>query len=52
MYTTIWSVWLPTQLDSFYTLRLDSHAQSEIRELAQAMKEVTPSKYLNLVVKV
>jgi len=52
MYTTIWSAWLPTQLDSFYTLRLDSHAQSEIRELAQAMKDVTPSKYLNLVVKV
>lgn len=42
MYTTIWSAWMPSQLDSFFTLRLDSHAQSEIRELAQAMKSVTP----------
>ena len=39
MYTTIWSAWLPSQLESFYTLRLDSHAQSEIRELAAAMKQ-------------
>ena len=39
MYTTIWSAWMPSQLDSFYTLRLDSHAQSEIRELAAAMKQ-------------
>ena len=39
MYTTIWSAWQPSQLASFYTLRLDSHAQSEIRELAQAMKD-------------
>ena len=38
MYTTIWSAWQPSQLASFYTLRLDSHAQSEIRELAQAMQ--------------
>lgn len=38
MYTTIWSAWQPSQLESFYNLRLDSHAQSEIRELAQAMK--------------
>jgi thymidylate synthase (FAD) len=44
MYTTIWSAWLPSQLESFYTLRLDSHAQSEIRELAKAMKTATPSK--------
>ena len=41
MYTTIWSAWLPSQLESFYTLRLDSHAQSEIRELAAAMKQST-----------
>lgn len=39
MYTTIWSAWLPSQLESFYTLRLDSHAQSEIRALAAAMKQ-------------
>ena len=38
MYTTIWSAWQPSQLESFYKLRLDTHAQSEIRELAKAMK--------------
>lgn len=41
MYTTIWSAWMPSQLESFYTLRLDSHAQSEIRHLAKAMKGTT-----------
>ena len=40
-YTVIWSAWMPNQLNSFYTLRLDAHAQSEIRELAQAMQSVS-----------
>lgn len=38
MMTTIWGAFLPTQLDNFYTLRLDSHAQREIRHVAEAMK--------------
>jgi len=38
LYTTIWSAWLPQQLNNFYKLRLDSHSQYEIRELAKAMK--------------
>lgn len=38
MMTTIWGAFLPTQLDNFYTLRLDSHAQREIRLVAEAMK--------------
>lgn len=38
MYTTIWSAWLPYQLESFFKLRLDKHAQYEIRELAASMK--------------
>lgn len=39
MMTTIWGAFLPYQLDNFLTLRLDSHAQHEIRLVAQAMKE-------------
>ena len=40
MYTTIWSAWTPKPLKSFYDLRLDSHAQSEIRELAEGMRDL------------
>ena len=40
MYTTVWSAWQPSPLEVFYKLRLDSHAQSEIRELAAGMKEL------------
>ena len=39
MMTTIWGAFLPYQLDNFLTLRLDSHAQHEIRLVAQAIKE-------------
>ena len=39
MMTTIWGAFLPYQLDNFLTLRLDAHAQHEIRLVAQAMKE-------------
>ena len=38
MYTTIWSTFLPFQLDNYLNLRDDPHAQDEIRWLAQAMK--------------
>lgn len=40
MMTTIWGAFQPSQLDNFYTLRLDSHAQREIRHVAEAMKEL------------
>ena len=39
-YTTVWSAWQPSALDSFFQLRLDKHAQTEVRELAQGMKEL------------
>ena len=38
MYTTIWSTFLPFQLDNYLNLRDDHHAQDEIRWIAQAMK--------------
>lgn len=41
MMTTIWGVFQPTQLDNWFQLRLDSHAQREIRNVAEAMKELT-----------
>ena len=40
MMTTIWGAFQPTQLRNFFTLRLDSHAQREIRSIAEAMKEL------------
>ena len=40
MMTTIWGAFQPTQLTNFFTLRLDSHAQREIRCIAEAMKEL------------
>lgn len=40
MMTQIWGAFQPSQLDSFFTLRLDSHAQSEIRQVAEAMKSL------------
>lgn len=39
-YTKIWSAFLPSQLENYYGLRLDSHAQEEIRKIAKAMKEM------------
>ena len=41
MMTTIWGAFQPTQLTNFFTLRLDSHAQREIRLVAEAMKEIS-----------
>lgn len=40
MYTTIWNAWQPSALDVFFKLRLDKHAQREIRDLAYGMKEL------------
>lgn len=41
MMTTIWGAFQPSQLDNWFQLRLDSHAQREIRHVAEAMKELT-----------
>ena len=40
MYTQIWGAFQPRQLDNFFKLRLDAHAQKEIREVAQAMQSL------------
>lgn len=39
-YSQIWGAYLPTQLENYFKLRLDSHAQWEIQQTAQAMKEL------------
>ena len=41
MMTTIWGAFQPTQLDNFFTLRLHTTAQREIRLIAEAMKEIS-----------
>jgi thymidylate synthase (FAD) len=40
MMTQIWGAFQPSQLDNWFKLRLDSHAQLEIRCVAEAMKEL------------
>ena len=40
-YTQIWGAFMPKQLDNYFKLRLDEHAQWEIRQTAVAMKELT-----------
>jgi thymidylate synthase (FAD) len=39
-YTQIWGAFQPTQLENYFKLRLDEHAQWEIRQTALAMKEL------------
>lgn len=39
-YTSIWGAFQPVYLTNFFKLRLDQHAQKEIREVAQAMQEL------------
>lgn len=39
-YSQIWGAYLPTQLENYFKLRLDSHAQWEIQQTALAMKEL------------
>lgn len=41
MYTELWSAWTPRGLKNFLDLRLDSHAQAEIRDVAEAMEFYT-----------
>ena len=40
MMTQIWGAFQPSQLDNWFNLRLNPHAQSEIRMVAQAMQEL------------
>lgn len=40
MLTTIWGAFQPSQLESYFTLRLDKHAQREIRQVSEAMQEL------------
>ena len=40
MMTQIWGAFQPNQLSSYFALRLDSHAQREIRMVAEAMQEL------------
>ena len=39
-YTQIWGAFMPNQLDNYFKLRLDKHAQWEIQQTAIAMKEL------------
>ena len=39
-YTQIWGAFMPKQLDNYFKLRLDEHAQREIRQTAIAMQEL------------
>ena len=40
MMTQIWGAFQPKQLESYFRLRLDSHAQREIRMVSEAMQEL------------
>ena len=40
-YTLIWGAFQPKYLKNFYKIRLDKHAQWEIRQIAAAMKGIT-----------
>ena len=39
-YTQIWGAFMPSQLENYFKLRLDAHAQWEIRMTAEAMKKL------------
>ena len=39
-YSQIWAAFMPMHLENYFKLRLDSHAQWEIRKTAEAMKEL------------
>jgi len=42
MYTTVWSSFMPSQLENYIALRTEKHSQWEIRQIASAMKDLTP----------
>jgi thymidylate synthase (FAD) len=39
-YSQIWGAFMPTQLANYFKLRLDEHAQWEIRKTAEAMRDL------------
>ena len=39
-YTQIWGAFMPSQLDNYFKLRLDKHAQWELQQTAIAMQEL------------
>ena len=39
-YTKIWGAFMPSQLENYFKLRLDEHAQWEIRKTAEAMQSL------------
>lgn len=39
-YSQIWGGFMPTQLENFFKLRLDNHAQWEIRKVAEGMQDL------------
>jgi len=39
-YSQVWAGFMPSQLDNFFKLRLDSHAQWEIRKVAESMQNL------------
>ena len=43
-YSQIWGAFMPSQLDNYFRLRLDEHAQWEIRKTAEAMLDLN-SRY-------
>ena len=43
-YSQLWMGFLPYQLENFFKLRLDGHAQWEIRKCAEAMKDMLESE--------
>ncbi len=43
-YSQLWMGFLPYQLENFFKLRLDRHAQWEIRKCAEAMKDMLESE--------
>jgi len=45
METKIWGGFQPTQLENFFKLRSDSHAQKEIRNISDAMQRLIKAKY-------
>ena len=45
MMTKIWGGFQPTQLENFFKLRSDSHAQKEIRNISDAMQRLIKAKY-------
>lgn len=44
-YSTVWAAFMPMHLENYFKLRLDSHAQWEIRQTAIAMNELISKEF-------